>query len=141
MSVPEGKRKTSKLDALIKAKSLTAYTLQICANEKTFPPQYRGIITDDIVKLAKDIFIVAWTANNIYVKEDPAKWERRKSLQAQAISKCESLLVLIQIAQETMHLSSKRVKYWGEKVLEVRGLLRGWYNSDCNRYDYLLKEK
>lgn len=141
MSVPEGKRKPGKLDALIKAKSLAAYTLQICSNEKNFPPQYRPIITDEITQLAKDIFTIAWMANNINVKDSPERWAKRKSLQSQAISKTESLLVLIQIAQETFHLSSKRTGHWGERVLEVRRLLRGWKNSDCNRYDHLLKKE
>lgn len=143
MSVPESKRTTGKLETLVKAKSLAAYTLQICSNEKNFPPQYRPIITDEITTLAKKIFLEAWTANNINVKVDAQgaalRWAKRKDLQTQAIGDSEKLLVLIQIAQETFHLSSKRVKYWGERVLEVLRLLRGWKKADCSRYDHLLK--
>lgn len=141
MSVPEGERSHGdKLEVLVKARELATYTLHICTNENTFPPQYQGAITGRIEDAAISIFMDCWTANNVLVREDPEKWLYRKRLQERAANNCNNLLALIQIAQSVFHLKFKRVKYWGSMVLDVRNLIRGWKTSDCKRYDHLLKK-
>lgn len=140
MSVPEGERTKSKLEVLVKSRELASYTLHICTNVNTFPPQFQGAITSRIEETAISIFMDCWTANNVLVNEDPEKWLYRKRLQERAANNCNNLLALIQIAQEVFHLKFKRVKFWGAKVLDVRNLIRGWKTSDCKRYDHLLKK-
>ena len=140
MSVPEGERSHGdKLEVLVKARELATYTLHICTNENTFPPQYQGAITGRIEETAISIFMDCWTANNVLVKEDPEKWLYRKRLQEHAANDCNNLLALIQIAQSVFHLKFKRVKFWGAKVLDVRNLIRAWKAADCKRYDPILK--
>ena len=75
MSVPEGERSHGdKLEVLVKAREVATYTLHICTNKNTFPPQYQSAITGRIEETAISIFMDCWTANNVLVKEDPEKW-------------------------------------------------------------------
>ena len=133
MSVPEGKRSQSRLEIFVKAKSLASYTIQICCNENIFLPKYQNAITNDIMKSAKDIYIKCWCANNIRVTDKETYKERHK-LQKEAHNECNNLLALIQIAGSVFHLKNKRLKYWGEMILEVRNMISKWGQSDNERY-------
>ena len=64
MSVPAGQRAKSKFEVLIKARELAKYTLDITKNEKVFKVEYQNSLTNDLIKIAKDIFINCWIANN-----------------------------------------------------------------------------
>jgi hypothetical protein len=140
MSVPEGERSHgSTLEVLVKARELASYTLHICTNENTFPPQFQAAITGKIEETAINIFVDCWTANNILIGKDPERWQYRKRLQERAANNCNNLLAIIQIAQAVFHLKLKRVKYWGSMIIDTRNLIRGWRESDCKRYDKLLK--
>lgn len=139
MSVPEGLRGTGKLEVIEKALDLAEYTITITANSKVFLPEYRRSLTDDINRIALDIYVDAWTANNIMVKNGENYMERRH-LQEKAARNCNNLLALMQLAQKVFHLKLKRIKYWGEKTINVRGLLRAWKESDYKRYAEALKK-
>ncbi|MCD7828889.1 MAG: hypothetical protein LUG58_00440 [Clostridiales bacterium] len=139
MSVPEGKRGQRKMEVFTKANDLAIYTIKICSNQKVFLPEYQSAMTDDIIATAKDIFLLAWEANSIRVTDgngqiDPAKRRERKDLQERAIRKCNKLLALMQMAQRLFHLKTKRIKYWGQKTVDVRNLLKSWKESDTRRY-------
>ncbi len=133
MAVVESERSQSKLETIVKALDLATYTIRITNNPKVFLPEYRSSLTDDIIRTAKDIYIDAWTANNVLVKtaED---WKVRKALQERAARNCNNLLALMGLAKSVFHLKSKRIKYWGEKTLEVRKYLRDWKDGDNKRY-------
>ena len=133
MSVPEGKRSHSYLEIFVKCRQLAAYTIKICCNENVFLPKYQNAITNDIMRTAKDIYIHCWTANNIRVV-DVDTYRERYRLQRIAHRECNNLLALIQIAGSIFHLKHKRIKYWGEIILEVRNMIAKWYDSDCKRY-------
>lgn len=133
MAVAEGERSQSKLEVIVRALDLATYTIRITNNQKVFLPEYRSSLTDDIIRTAKDIYIDAWTANNILVKSVD-DWKIRKSLQERAARNCNNLLALIQIAKTVFHLKSKRIKYWSEKTIDVRGYLRSWRDADSKRY-------
>lgn len=133
MSVPEGERGENKFNPLIKSMELAMYTIQICNNKNIFLPEYQSALTDDIIRTAKDIYIDAWTANNIRVI-NADNWKERRCLQERAKRNCNNLLALIQLAKGLYHLKDKRVKYWGRKTLEVRKLLQAWKESDGRRY-------
>lgn len=139
MAVPETQRGVGKFDVLIKANNLAVYTVRITKNPKNFAPEYQTALTNDIIRTAKDIFIKCWTANNIRVGDDPENWRARKRLQEEAARDCNNLLALIQIAKPLFHLETKRVKYWGEKTIEVRNRIRDWKDGDSKRYNKLLK--
>lgn len=136
MSVPETERGKGKFDVLIKANDLATYTIRITKNPKVFLPEYQTALTDDIIRAAKNVFINAWTANNIRVVERD-DWAERKRLQEQAAQECNNLLALIQIAKPVYHLKAKRVKYWGQKIIETRNAIRDWKAGDNKRYGKL----
>lgn len=137
MSVVEGARSHSKLEAIVLARQLAAYTIRITKNQNTFPPEYNNGITNKIIDTATSIYMDCWTANNIYVNKDVKLWEERNALQQKAALNCNNLLALIQLSQEVFHLKSRRIKYWSEKVIEVRNKIRGWNESDDKRYGNL----
>ena len=133
MSVPEPQRGKGKLEVCTKARDLADYTLQITSNEKIFLPQFQRSLTDSINGTAINIHVLVWSANNIYVNS-AEDWHERKQLQEQAITQCTLLLSLIDLAHKVFHLRLKRVKYWGEKVQNVKTLIRAWKESDGKRY-------
>ena len=58
----------------------------------------------------------------------------RRHLQERAARNCNNLLALMQLAQKLFHLKLKRIKYWGEKTIAARNLIRAWKESDYKRY-------
>ena len=138
MSVPEGLRGTGRLEVIEKALDLADYTITITANPKIFLPEYQKALTDDINRIALAIYIDAWTANNILVR-NAENFAERKRLQERAARNCNNLLALMQLAQKVFLLKLKRIQFWGEKTLNVRNLLRAWKESDYKRYSSLLK--
>jgi len=135
MSVVEGARNKGKLEVIIKALDLADYTIKITANEKVFDPKFRAAITDDLVAHAKDIYLICWTANNIRVTSDIETYKKRKELQDEAIAKCTVFLGMLDIAKKVFHLETRRVTYWGNKIINCRKLIRAWRNADKKRYD------
>lgn len=135
MSVVEGARNKGKLEVIIKALDLADYTIKITANEKVFDPKFRAAITDDLVAHAKDIYLICWTANNIRVTSDIETYKKRKELQDEAIVKCTVFLGMLDIAKKVFHLETRRVTYWGNKIINCRKLIRAWRNADKKRYD------
>lgn len=130
------------MEVFTKANDLALYTIKICCNPNVFLPKYQNAMTEDIIRTAKDIFMCAWQANGIYVtgKADgqtvvvAEKYRERRYLQELSIRRCNDLLALMQMAQRLFHLKTKRIKYWGEKTIEVRTLLQKWKDSDAKRY-------
>lgn len=100
MAVKAGERnvpdtpQNKQLNAVWYARELALYTIQICQNKKVFLQEYQSALTDDIIRTAKDIYINAWTANNIRITEKNKKelWAWRSKLQRQAILDCNNLL-------------------------------------------------
>lgn len=133
MSVVEEKRRKGKLEVIIKALDLANYTIQITANEKVFDPKFRAAVTDDLISHAKDIYLICWTANNIRVSSEEAAKERLR-LQDKAVTKCNTFLGLLDIAKKVFHLDTKRVTYWGSKIMECRKLIRAWRDTDRKRF-------
>ena len=133
MSVPVNQRSESKLEVCVKARELACYTLQITKNKKIFVEEYQDAITNKIIRVALDIHMCVWAANNILVnsKEDFAT---RHALQDKAALDCNILLSLIDIAKPLFHLDTKRVIYWGRNTVNVRNMIRAWRDSDRKRY-------
>lgn len=123
-------RGEGKFDTLTKALQLASYTTNITDNKKVFTPDHEKT-TERIVDLAWSIYHRARIANDIRVENTNDLMERRK-LQNHAIAECDQLLTAIQIAKRVFHLRLKKVKYWGEKVEEVKNYLRKWRESDAD---------
>ena len=140
MSVPAGQRKENRLEVIMQARALAAYTLKITSNQNVFIPDYDEAVKSKIQDSALTIFLNLMDANNIRVDDNVGKWQERDKLQKDAATACNTLLNLIYLAQTVYHLRASRIKYWSESVLSVRGLIRKWNHSDCTRYEQLLKE-
>ena len=139
MAVPESQRSDSLYKKIVKARDLTVHTIEITKNEKYFPPEYKTALTDDIISKAKDIFIHAFTANEIKVDDDPEEWKDRKALQKQAVRECNELLALISIAKKTYHLKGRKVRHWVKLTKAARTDLAAWRTGDRKRYGHLEK--
>ena len=140
MSVNVGQRnvpdtpQNRQLDACEMAMNLALHTIKICENKKIFTVEYQEALTDDIIRCAKDIYIFAWNGNNVYVQPDNGRWPERKKLQIAAISKCNELLALINIARRLFHLKVTKVRYWTQMVVDTRGLIRRWHDANAKQY-------
>lgn len=138
MSVPVGERSEGRFSLLVKAEFLTRYTMLITANDKVFTPAYQKALTDDIIDTAKNIYLGLREANDISVRVGTEfqrmDYRERNRLQREAFRNTKRLLYLIDLAHRVFHLSSRRVKYWAELVLEVKDRTYGWIESDNHRY-------
>ena len=134
MSVPAGERGEGKLEVITKALELASYTIMITKNPNVFKPEYNLAITQDLIHIAKEIYVSVWNANNVRVNHDHDKAVTRIRLQKHAALQCNNLLAMIQLAQRIFHLPTKRVKYWAGLTLEVRSYIRRWNESDRKRY-------
>ena len=134
MSVPVSKRNENQtLKTLLLTMDLAYYTIKICCNENVFSPKYKNAVTDDLIRLAKDIYINCKTANGIKV-ETREDLELRTGYQLRAKADCDTLLAELDIAKRVFHLSGKRVLYWGSKTMESREYIMRWKESDVKRF-------
>ena len=128
MSVPVSKRNENQtLKTLLLAMDLAYYTIKICCNENVFSPKYKNAVTDDLIRLAKDIYINLMTANGIKV-------ETAEDLKLRAKADCDTLIAELDIAKRVFHLSSRRVVYWASKTMECREYIMKWRESDVKRF-------
>lgn len=132
MSVPVNQRNTGKLEVCLKAHDLCVYTLRITSNEKTFSPTYAAF-TQRIAETAIEIHTKVWSANNVMVRTRE-EYILRHTMQEEAGVMCNILLSYIEIAHSLYHLSTKRVKYWADMIINTRALIRAWRDSDAKRY-------
>lgn len=122
------------LEACEKAMELALHTIKICKNKNIFTVDYQEALTNDIIKCSKDIYVYAWNGNNVFVTADNGRWKERSKLQVAAISKCNELLALINIARRLFHLKGSKVKYWSQLTIETRGLIRKWHEANAKQY-------
>ena len=133
MSVPEGKRTKSRFDVIVKARNIVVHTIKITSNEKAFPKRYRWSFTGKLVDETVDMYKNLFFANSIRVvtKEDK---NLRRQYQVKALAQTYSILAMIQIAYELFGLSTERVKYWVQILMDEQKLIRDWRDSDSARY-------
>lgn len=122
------------LEACNKALELAIHTIKICKNKNIFLPEYQDALTNDIIRCAKDIYILAWSANNIYVRRGDGRWKDREIRQMAAITKCNEMLGLITLARRLFHLKGGKVKYWSQLTLDTRGLIRRWHEANAKQF-------
>lgn len=138
MSVTVDQREEGKFSLAVKAEFMASYTLEITANENVFVPEYRRGLTDDIVETAKNIYLGIREANDVTVRMGTRfqlkDYTDRNELQREALRNCKRLLYLIDLAHRRFHLSSKRVKYWGKLVKNVKDRIHGWIDDDTERF-------
>lgn len=137
MSKTVDRRNENKLDVIDQAEKFAAYTIKICSNKKVFLPEYYDSITSEIIRLATDIYINIFNANDIRVMNESDCRERLK-LQRIAKSECKRLYPLIQLCKPVFHFPTRRLKYWNEFLKKVKYRLEKWNESDRTRYSEYL---
>ena len=134
MSVPVSKRNENQtLKTLLLTMDLAYYTVKICCNENVFLPKYRNAVTDDLIRLAKDIYINCRTANGIRVTTQ-ADLDLRTGYQLRAKADCDTLIAELDIAKRVFHLSGRRIQYWAGKTIECREYITRWRESDIKHF-------
>lgn len=134
LAVIKSKRHEGKLQVLIKAREMCAYTVTVCKNEKNFPKRDRWLITQPIVSEALNVMSCVRRANAVHV-ETHDDYTYRRSQQVMALSHAEALLTLLDIAYVSLSLESDRVEHWTGLILEVENLIQKWKRSDKERYN------
>lgn len=134
MSVPEGERRTSRLEVHVKARELAVYTVLILKNAKTFAPEIDTELIQRIKSNALDIHALAWKANKIAAGTNAVNRETRYRMQEEAILLCDEMMANIGIAKTVFKLRHRRMKFWAGKITDVRKLLQAWKESDVSRY-------
>lgn len=129
MSQVEGLRRKNPFDVIVKARNLATYTIKICDNEKIFLPEHRDT-TRLIRETATEIYLLLSQANVISIRANDTHRDehlaKRRELKERAISNCEKLRALIELAHSLYHLKSTRVKYWSALVHDESDLIRAW---------------
>lgn len=134
MSVPVSRRNENQtLKTLLLTMDLAYYTVKICCNENVFLPKYRNAVTDDLIRLAKDIYINCRTANGIRVSTEE-DLKLRCGYQLKAKADCDTLIAELDIAKRVFHLSGRRIVYWAGKTMECREYIMRWRESDIKRF-------
>lgn len=82
----------------------------------------------------KEIFVLIFTANNIDLRKEPWRKDERLEKQLRAIALCDEHLAAVQLCGKHFHLAKRRIKYWGERTIKVKGLIAKWHTSDKTRY-------
>lgn len=114
---------------------LLCHTLRNCKNPHIFLPEYKDTVTDRITGLAEDIYMNAFSANKIRVRENvPSDWEEREAKQKTAILKCDEMVAQINVAKRVLHLRKGKTEYWVRKITYTKSQLTKWHESDLRRY-------
>lgn len=136
MSVPAPLRNKTPLEAQIKVDEMVGHTIHIMANEKVFDPTYHVFgdhILDTAINISKDV----WEANEIRVRKNPNRWQKRSDLQQRALDGFERLYTLMRIAKTLYHLRSKKYSAWVYKVSDAEEETKKWVKSDRRRFKSL----
>lgn len=132
MSQVKSKRAPNTFVAVDNARKLAVYTIQICDNEKVFLPAHHTT-TDEIKTTAQNIYLDLRAANGYSIRaNDPERQQNlviRRRLKERALHNCDKLLGLISISHQLYHLSLRRVKYWGQMVVDQKAMIRGWMDE------------
>ena len=148
----EGDYKTNTFTPVVLAMDLCAHVYHVTDNKNKFPEYTEQKIQDpdktcSKILIARDdslinkvreqafqIYMCAFSANEINLNKHPEQKDRRLALQARAIELCNWHLATIQLLKKPFHLRKGKLKYWGKLTLKVRTALVKWNDGDRDRY-------
>lgn len=136
MSVPGPLRKKSPFETQMKVDEMAQHTITIISNEKVFDPKYH-VMTDRIMDTVLDISEGVYEANEIKVRNNPKRWERRRDLQERALGKFDRLHTLARISRSLYHLRGKKYSAWVDKICTAETSVDNWAKSDKKRFKHL----
>lgn len=117
-----------------KAKELIKYTLLMTDNVKRYPKKFRFTFVNRMQEITLDIYEIINTANELNVTDKEELKERLK-LQNEAITKCKTLLLLIDLSLDNKNiaLDSRQAQAWAKYVLDVKNMAVKWHYKDRER--------
>ncbi len=116
---------------LVKAKDLVKYTMKVTDNPKRFPKKYRFTFVDRMQNMVLDIYELINMANELNTNNEQALTERLK-LQNQAITKCKTMLFLIDLCleNENVGIDFRQAEVWSMHVTNVKNMAINWHTRD-----------
>ena len=145
-------RKPNDFTPVMASMELADYVLHITDNPKNFPicktlvtEGAEGMVVneiniqedyliDKIREQAYKIYVNVSRSNRINLRHQPDRKGERLCLQLEAISLCEDHLCTIQLCRKHFHLSTKRIKNWGNLTVKAKNAIEKWHESDVDRY-------
>lgn len=101
-------------------------------NEKRFPKKYRFAIVNRLHDLTLDIFQHVQEANELDLS-DPHEYRERQYEQKKALTKCKTVLFLLELAFEKGLIDTTQCAAWTKYVLDVKYMTAKWRKQDRER--------
>lgn len=129
-----GRRGTSELVVIVRAKELCGYVLTV--TDKS-PKKFRFTLVSRLQNYALDAVESLYKANLVRVRgrEDAARMEERRELQRQAYVCVQTPAYLAQISREQGCILARQYEQISTRVVEVTRLLVAWAKADQRRYE------
>ena len=116
---------------ITKAKDLVKHTFAM-TNDKRFPKKYRFTIVNRLHDLTLDIFEHIQEANELDLS-DPQEYRERQYEQKKALTKCKTVLFLLELAFEKTLIDKDQCAAWTKCVLDVKYMTAKWKKQDRER--------
>lgn len=116
---------------ITKAKDLVKHTF-LMTNEKRFPKKYRFTIVNRLHDLTLNIFENIQEANELDLS-DPQEYRERQYEQKKALTKCKTVLFLLELAFEKELIDTDQCAAWTKCVLDVKYMTAKWKKQDRER--------
>ena len=131
MNPPPKQAEQSEFTIIAKAKDLVKHTFRM-TNDRRFPKKYRFTIVNRLHDLTIDIFQHIQEANELDLS-DPQEFRERRYEQKRALTKCKTVLFLIEISFENHLISKEQCEAWTNYVVEVKRMAASWRKKDRER--------
>lgn len=116
---------------ITKAKDLVKHTF-LMTNERRFPKKYRFTIVNRLHDLTLDIYQHIQEANELDLS-DPQEYRERQYEQKKALTKCKTVLFLLELAFEKELIDKDQCAAWSRYVLDVKYMTAKWKKQDRER--------
>ncbi len=115
---------------ITKAKDLVKHTYMM-TSEKRFPKKHYKLV-QRLQDSTIEIFERVQEANELDLS-DPQEFRERQYEQKKAMTKCKTVLFLIEIAFERGMISKDQCEAWTKYVLDVKYMTASWKKKDRER--------
>ena len=112
--------------------SAYSFFLGVMTNDRRFPKKYRFTVVNRLQDLVIDIFQHIQEANELDLS-DPQEFRERRYEQKKALTKCKTVLFLIEISFENNLISKEQCETWTNYVVEVKRMAASWRKKDRER--------
>ena len=131
MSQPQQPEEEKEFKIITKAKDLVKHTFEM-TTEKRFPKKYRFTVVNRLHDLTLDIFQLIQEANELEIA-DPQEYQERNYNQRKAMTKCKTVLFLLELSKEKGLISDSQCAAWTKAVCDVKFMTAAWYKQDRQR--------